>query len=93
MRLLHPGPASASERDAMLIGRLVMATYYIMQDGADFYIHEDPDCEELVSVASAPFRVRDFDMNGATKAREWFVQSGCLAATDTIQWDNSAAPY
>lgn len=47
--------------------------FYVYQDGADFYIHDDEDCENLIRNETAPFKVGDFDMAAAMKARSWFI--------------------
>lgn len=47
---------------------------YVYQDGADFYCHSDEACHDLVQVVSAPFRVSDFDLEAAMKARSWFIR-------------------
>lgn len=46
--------------------------YHVMQDGADFYVFDSPDAENLLMVRTAPFKVLDFDMEAASRARKWF---------------------
>lgn len=46
---------------------------YVTQDGADFYLFLDEDCERLLRTITYPGQVRDFDMVVATEARKWFV--------------------
>lgn len=45
--------------------------YHAQQDGADFYLNEG---SALIAVVTYPDGVRDFDMNAAVKAREWFTK-------------------
>jgi hypothetical protein len=46
-------------------------TYSVTQDGADFYLK---DGSALVAVVTYPSGVKDFDLEGAIKARDWFEQ-------------------
>jgi hypothetical protein len=62
-----------------------MATLYVRQDGADFYIYTDEENDELVRAQSAPFRVQDFDMWWAAHARSWFTAQ-VTRAGDTVKW-------
>jgi len=45
---------------------------YVLQDGADFYAFWDKACEKPMLTRTAPFKVRDFDVEAAEKARAWF---------------------
>lgn len=45
--------------------------YTCWQDGADFYLKEGAS---LVAVVTYPDKVRDFDLEAAKKAREWFLK-------------------
>jgi hypothetical protein len=49
---------------------------YVRQDGADFYIFSDPEGKVLIRTGSAPFKVPDFDMDAAKRARSWFEENG-----------------
>lgn len=54
------------------MARAAQETLYVMQDGADFYIYRDAECEKLSTTWTYPGRVRDFDMDAAAKARTSF---------------------
>lgn len=47
----------------------------VIQDGADFYFRI-PGVREA-QVNTAPFKVADFDMKAAKKARNWFIENIC----------------
>jgi ribosomal protein L24E len=49
---------------------------YVYQDGADFYVCSDKDCQDTIRIVTAPMKVSDFDLEAATKAREWFNEYG-----------------
>lgn len=49
------------------------STYYITQDGADFYAYDKPGDEKPFMVRTSPFPVPDFDIDAAVKARQWFA--------------------
>lgn len=55
--------------------------YKVMQDGADFYLH-NADNSELEAVITYPQGVKDFDLVQAEKARRWFIQL-------MLKWDIS----
>jgi hypothetical protein len=44
---------------------------YILQDGASFY-GELSRGENIEHIATAPFQVKDSDMDAAQRARRWF---------------------
>lgn len=55
---------------------------WVIQDGADFYLHtKDPSNsaettgvrDSFLRTVSAPQKVGDFDLAEATKARRWFL--------------------
>jgi hypothetical protein len=60
--------------------------YHVMQDGADFYIYDSADADNLLFTRTAPFPVRDFDVAMATQARNWFVQLCGKKTQDTMKW-------
>lgn len=49
-------------------------TRYVMQDGADFWIHRDPAMTDLQTTWRASIRVRDWDLPAAEKAREEVIR-------------------
>lgn len=59
---------------------------YVQQDGADFYIYLTPACNQLHATRSAPFKVSDFDMEAANRARIWFLQLCFEAAKRNLVW-------
>lgn len=46
---------------------------YVIQDGADFYLHTADDCDTHYKSVKAPYVVKDDDMDEAKKARQWFM--------------------
>lgn len=68
-----------------------MAKLYVYQDGADFYLHSRPEmtAETFIRTETAPFKVGDFDLDAARKAREWFEEWGYLKGGpegDEVVW-------
>lgn len=59
-----------------------MATLYVMQDGGDFYVYGSDTYEELLRVDTAPFRVPDWDLPAAQRARAWFMEQ----TADALVW-------
>jgi hypothetical protein len=57
----------------------------VYQDGADFYMKTNGKKETL----TAPFKVKDHDINAAKKAREWFMQE-CSKRGITPKWDDDS---
>lgn len=49
-----------------------MIKLVVYQDGADFYIREEGGPDSVLEVWSAPFKVSDFDMDAANRARGLF---------------------
>ena len=47
---------------------------WFFQDGADFYLHSDQDCELYLMSWTAPFRVKDHDHARASDARHEFYE-------------------
>lgn len=60
--------------------------YWVLQDGADFYMFSDEKCEKFVRSETAPMRVLDFDREAAGKARAWFEAYGYFKGADEIVW-------
>lgn len=60
--------------------------YHVMQDGADFYVFDAPDCEKLLMTRTAPFKVADFDMDSAMRARKWFTELCSVKTRQTMKW-------
>lgn len=60
--------------------------YHVYQDGADFYVHSDPEGDNLLMTRTYPHPVKDWDVEAATRARAWFI--GLLGATSkaTMKW-------
>ena len=58
---------------------------FASQDGADFYVsrEDNPEPERI----TAPFKVGDFDMEAAKRARDWFIakmaEDGLL-----VEWES-----
>ena len=63
--------------------------YFILQDGADFYVYSDSKCENLLMTRTAPFPVPDADTETATRARDWFIQLGNSAAQRAMHFVGS----
>jgi hypothetical protein len=59
---------------------------FVMQDGADFYVYRDSAQEHPIPSLNrtAPFKVLDYDMDAATRARDWFVN--LCSRGQTINW-------
>ena len=60
---------------------------YALQDGADFYYYYDSQLTQRGQTWRAPFRVRDFDMPAAIRAREAFVAQ-CEFAGWRVEFPN-----
>lgn len=63
---------------------------YVMQDGADFYVYRDAALTEYIPSLgrTAPFKVSDFDMEAATRARKWFID--LCSTRQVIHWAGSS---
>lgn len=61
---------------------------YVTQDGADFYVYRDEELTQYVPSLgrTAPFKVLDYDMEAATRARQWFIE--LCSTKQTIHWPN-----
>lgn len=60
--------------------------YHVMQDGPDFYIHSDAEGENLLMTRHYPHHVKDWDMEAAVKAREWFLGLLNAKSRATMKW-------
>ena len=59
---------------------------HVIQDGANFYV-SDPAGNEIHSLTRhAPFKVLDFDMEAATRARKWFID--LCSKNQRIVWES-----
>jgi hypothetical protein len=63
---------------------------WVLQDGPDFYIYERERCEmnDYVRHCTAPFKVSDFDLAAAKRAREWFNENGYFKGVTKVNWPN-----
>lgn len=59
---------------------------YVLQDGADFYVYKDAECEDLVMTRTSPFPILDWDVEAASRARKWFI--GLCHHAQVIHWPN-----
>lgn len=53
---------------------------YFEQDGSNFYLYGSKhaaECGDSLETVTAPYRVKDSDMEAANKAREWFIADYC----------------
>ena len=60
--------------------------FYVMQDGADFYLFADEEGEELIRVVTAPFKVQDMNTCDADKARTWFDEYGYFKGAQEVRF-------
>ena len=59
-----------------------MDDIYFEQDGKDFYLYLSilaAECGDVKETVSAPFGVKDSDMESAENARAWFITEYCRA--------------
>lgn len=60
--------------------------YYVLQDGADFYMYSDKESNYCIGHKTAPFVVRDGDIVAAEFARGWFEGTALQSTDSEIHW-------
>ncbi len=53
---------------------------YFEQDGGNFYLFVSvhaAECGDSMEMVTAPYQVKDSDLDAAGKAREWFLTEYC----------------